>query len=209
MTDYVYIVDDDSTIREELSEALSDADRVVRSFADGQSLLAELGGLEPGCILLDLAMPGLDGLAVQRALVACGAPHEVIMLTGAGNVGAAVAAMRAGASDFLEKPFSGRALMAAIEASLARIAANGKARAASDRAAALISRLSPREHDVLVGLVEGAPNKIVAYNLGLSIRTVEVYRAHAMAKLGVKSLTDATRIALAAGLIEPNLPAFS
>ncbi|SOB88309.1 two component transcriptional regulator, LuxR family [Sphingomonas guangdongensis] len=195
----VYIVDDDAGIREELSELLAARDVTVQAFDSGEALLKASPTLASGCVILDLNLPGESGIAVQQRLREAGADHQVIMLTGEGDVPTAVQAMQAGASDFLLKPFAVRSLLASLEAAFGRLAEEQHAQSARLQAQAALARLSPRERDVLRELINGAPNKVIAFTLGLSTRTVEMYRGNLMEKLGVRSLPDAMRLALAAG----------
>jgi len=153
-----------------------------------------------GCILLDVRMPQMDGLEVQKELNERGIAMPVIILTGHGDVSIAVSAMKAGAVDFIEKPFEKAVLLAAIESAFERLAdVEGRATRAAD-ATIRIAALSGREQDVLKGLARGLPNKTIAYDLGISPRTVEVHRANLMTKLGVRSLSEALRIAFSAGI---------
>lgn len=145
-------------------------------------------------------MPEMDGLEVQRTLHERGVTMPVIILTGHGDVSIAVRAMKAGAVDFIEKPFEKEVLLGAIEAAFERLDASGEANTRAEEAAVVLAALSPREREVLEGLAQGLPNKTIAYDLGISARTVEVHRANVMTKLGARSLSDALRIAFAAGL---------
>lgn len=189
----IYIVDDDEAIRRSLSFLLKTSGHAVRCFAGGIDFLKEAAGLEPGCVLLDVRMPDIDGLEVQRELRARGVMLPVIIMTGHGDVGMAVAAMKVGATDFIEKPFEKAALLEAIDAACAQVAA-------SKNAGARLNILTDREREVLSGLVDGLPNKSIAYDLGISPRTVEIHRANLMQKLDVRSLSEALRIAFQAGL---------
>ncbi len=147
-------------------------------------------------------MPEMDGLQVQRALQERGIGYPVIVMTGHGDVGVAVTAMKAGAVDFIEKPFEKAVLLGAIDEGFARIEQAGRSRARAEEAQVRLQALTPRERDVLEGLVRGHPNKTIAYDLDISPRTVEIHRANLMGKLGVASLSEALRIAFAAGLDE-------
>jgi two-component system response regulator FixJ len=144
-------------------------------------------------------MPGMDGFAVQREMASRRLPHSVVVITAHGYVPAAVRAMKEGACDFIEKPFRGEEILSAAEAALRRgVNAQAEARMAAE-AAARVATLSPRETEVLRGLVSGRQNKVIAQDLGISPRTVEIHRGNLMAKLGVRSLPEAVRLALAAG----------
>jgi two-component system response regulator FixJ len=173
---------------------------IVKTYASGVELLARARELAPGCILLDIRMPEMDGLEVQRTLKERGVLLPVVIITGHGDVNLAVQAMKAGAVDFIEKPFEKDVLIGAIEEGFARIDQAGRRHARADEARVRLEALTPREHDVLEGLVRGHPNKTIAYDLGISPRTVEIHRANLMGKLGVPSLSEALRIAFAAGL---------
>lgn len=195
----IYVVDDDEAIRRSLSFLLKTSGFAVQLFEGGLPFLKEAGHLAPGCVLLDVRMPDMDGLEVQRALRGRGVMLPVIIMTGHGDVDMAVAAMKTGASDFIEKPFEKAALLACIEAAKALSLAERGAIARAEEARARLNVLTDRERDVLDGLVQGLPNKSIAYDLGISPRTVEIHRANLMQKLRVKSLAEALRIAFHAG----------
>ena len=202
MTDrrQIYLVDDDDAVRRSAGFMLKTSGFAVEPFASGVEFLKEVEALAPGCILLDVRMPGMDGLEVQRALGERGITFPVIVLTGHGDVNVAVAAMKAGALDFIEKPFEKAVLLAALEEGFAQIERSDRGKARAAEAVLLLNVLTAREHDVLEGLVRGFPNKTIAYDLGISARTVEIHRANLMTKLNVRSLSEALRIAFAAGL---------
>lgn len=195
-----YIVDDEPTVRRSLALLLRSANFTVQDFDCGEAFLRAAAGLPFGCVLLDLRMPGMDGLAVQRGMAAQGIKLPVVVVTAHGDVALAVQAMKAGACDFIEKPYDADVILQAAEAALARgDEARARARDAEE-AASRVAALTPREAEVLQGLVAGQPNKVIAFDLGVSPRTVEVHRANLMAKLGARSLSEAVRIALSAGL---------
>lgn len=196
----VHLVDDDEAIRRSASFMLRTSGYLVKTYASGVELLALGKAVLPGCILLDVRMPDMDGLEVQAALKELGVLLPVIVMTGHGDVNVAVQAMKAGAVDFIEKPFEKSVLLGAIEEGLARIEQAGRRQARADEAKVRLEALTPREADVLQGLVRGHPNKTIAYDLGISPRTVEIHRANLMIKLGVASLSEALRIAFAAGM---------
>lgn len=203
----VYLVDDDEAIRRSAGFMLKTSGFLVKSFLSGTEFLKERE-VEPGCILLDIRMPGMDGLEVQQALRDRGSTLPVIVMTGHGDVNVAVQAMKAGAVDFIEKPFEKAVLIKAIEEGFARIDQADRTRVRRNEAQVRLQALTPREQDVLKGLVRGHPNKTIGYDLDISPRTVEIHRANLMSKLSVVSLSDALRIAFAAGLGEdgdPNL----
>ncbi len=198
----VHLVDDDEAIRRSAGFMLKTSGFQVRTYVSGVELLKDARELAPGCILLDVRMPEMDGLQVQAALKERGIGFPVIVMTGHGDVGVAVQAMKAGAVDFIEKPFEKAVMLSAIEEGFARIEQAGRGRARAVEAQTRLQALTPRERDVLEGLVRGHPNKTIAYDLDISPRTVEIHRANLMSKLGVASLSEALRIAFAAGLDE-------
>ena len=198
----VYLVDDDEAIRRSAGFMLKTSGFQVKAYVSGVELLKDVRELSPGCILLDARMPEMDGLQVQQALQERGIGHPVIVMTGHGDVTVAVQAMKAGAVDFIEKPFEKAQLLSALEEGFSRIAQAGRSTKRADEARVRLQALTPRERDVLEGLVRGHPNKTIAYGLDISPRTVEIHRANLMGKLGVASLSEALRIAFAAGLDE-------
>lgn len=199
----VYLVDDDDAVRASLHSLLSlRPELVIRNFRSGDLFLAQVGDLEPGVVLLDFHMPGTNGLDVMRQITHAGIEKLItVMLTGEGNIDLAVQAMKAGAHDFLEKPYKAEVLIETLNDAFARIEHSSAATTQAAQAKAKIDLLSPRERDVLSGLIKGGANKMIAYELDISPRTVEIYRANMMTKLGVRSLSEALRIAFAAGLI--------
>lgn len=192
------MVDDDPAVRESLALLLDAAGFAVRTHPDAESLLAAAGALAPGCVLTDVRMPGMDGLALQRHLAAAGVAVPVVVMTGHADVPLAVAAMKAGAVDFLQKPFAEADLLAVLRQALARAADAAAAAAATAAAGARLAGLTPREQEVLAELVAGHPNKVIAQHLGASPRTIEVHRARVMDKLGVHSLPELVRLVQAA-----------
>jgi two-component system response regulator FixJ len=198
----IHLVDDDEAIRRSAGFMLKTSGYKVNSYASGIELLKEVKHLQPGCILLDVRMPEMDGLQVQQALQERGVGFPVIVMTGHGDVGVAVQAMKAGAVDFIEKPFEKAVLLSAIEEGFSRLEHTGRSRARAEEAKIRLQALTSRERDVLEGLVRGHPNKTIAYDLDISPRTVEIHRANLMSKLGVTSLSEALRVAFAAGLDE-------
>ena len=194
----VHLVDDDEAIRRSVGFALKTSGFQVRTYESGAGILKDAPELESGCILLDIRMPGMDGLEVQEALRSKGVTLPVIIMTGHGDVSLAVRAMKAGAIDFIEKPFEKALLLSAIEHAMARLEHSAAALNDTRKAQTRLQLLTARERDVLDGLAKGLPNKSIAYDLGISPRTVEIHRANLMAKLEVKSLSEALRIAFAA-----------
>ncbi len=196
----VHIIDDEDSVRKSASFLLRTSGFETLTYPSGVAFLREVKHAAPGCVLLDIRMPEMDGLEVQRELNARGVTLPVIVLTGHGDIGIAVQAMKAGAVDFLEKPFEKEHLLEAIGAAFGRLDHDQDSGVAQREAQLRVDALSPREQDVLRGLVRGHPNKTIAYDLGISPRTVEVHRANLMGKLKARSLSEALRIAFAAGL---------
>lgn len=194
----VHVVDDDPAVRRSVAFILKTSGHQVETYESGSDLIKDSGHLAEGCILLDIRMPGMDGLEVQQRLQDKGVSLPVIIMTGHGDVSLAVKAMKSGAVDFIEKPFAKEALLASLQEGFDRLsrreATDDRARDASVK----VQALTPRERDVLDGLAQGLPNKTIAYDLGISPRTVEIHRANLMNKLGVRSLSEALRIAFAA-----------
>lgn len=194
----VHLIDDDAGIRRSVGFMLKTSGHRVESYESGAELLKNAAHLADGCILLDIRMPGMDGLEVQRALQEEGVRLPVIIMTGHGDVSLAVRAMKAGAVDFIEKPFAKETLLGSLEEGYRRLSHEEVTHDRKIDAAIRLRALTPRERDVLDGLAEGLPNKAIAYDLGISPRTVEVHRANLMSKLEVRSLSEALRLAFAA-----------
>ena len=197
----IAIVDDDDAVRTSTARLLESAGHRVLSFASGDDFLRARLPDSLNCILLDMRMPGMSGLEVLRALGEHEHAPSVLVLTGHGDIPMAVEAMKLGAIDFIEKPYAPKALLAAIDSASEHHEQMRAAMEGSREAAALIETLSDRQRQVLAGIVKGRPNKLIAYDLGLSIRTVEAYRAQLLDKLGVRSTAEAVRIAIAAGMV--------
>jgi two-component system response regulator FixJ len=198
----IYIVDDDADLQISLSFMLSRAGHEVQGFHLARPFLSVASDLPAGCILLDLCLPDIDGLTVQAHLQQMDSPHAVILLTGFGDVPDAVAAMRAGALDFLRKPFRRGELFAALDRAEENLALR-RTRLGQDRKIANLDALSPRERDVLWSSAGGAASKQVAYALGLSVRTVEMHRANVIKKLGVSNFGAALLLAQRSGFLNP------
>ncbi len=196
----VHVVDDEEAMRKSLTFILKTSGYAVTTWPSGVAFLRDARQLGAGCVLLDVRMPEIDGLEVQQLMAERGIAMPVVVLTGHGDITTAVAAMKAGAVDFLEKPFEKAALLQAVEAAFRRLDGDHTDRDRTAEAGVRIANLTPREQDVLRGLASGLPNKTIAYDLEISPRTVEVHRANMMAKLGVRSLSDALRLAFAAGI---------
>lgn len=195
----VHVVDDDGAVRRAVGFMLRTSGHEVRSHSSGITFLKAIATEPPGCILLDVRMPGMDGLEVQRELAARGVTMPVVILTGHADVLIAVQAMKAGAVEFLEKPFERAMLLRALDAAFGELERHDLTNLSEQDATVRIAALTPRERDVLRGLADGLPNKTIAYDLGISPRTVEVHRANIMTKLEVHSFPAALRIAFAAG----------
>ncbi|CAN5139120.1 response regulator FixJ [soil metagenome] len=196
----VHIVDDDEAIRHSISYMLRSAGFSCADYASGTQFLQVADLDTRGCVLLDVRMPGLDGLEVQQHLLSSGINLPIVMLTGHGDVTLAVRAIKAGAIEFLEKPFERSALLKAIEEGFCFAAKDARDQSVATDALDKIDGLTPRERDVLDGMVLGRPNKLIAFDLSIATRTVEVHRANLMVKLSARSLSQVLRIAFAAGL---------
>lgn len=196
----IYIIDDDEELRISLHRLLSlRSDLLIRSFGSGDAFLAGMSELDPGVLLLDMNMPGSSGLDVLRSIKG-NSRYLAIILTGQGNIEVATTAMKAGAFDFLEKPYNYQTLTEVMEGAFEKLEQESAAAARVESAKQRVAQLSARETDVLKGLIEGHANKVIAHDLSISPRTVEIYRANLMAKLKVRSLPEALKIAFAAGL---------
>jgi two-component system, LuxR family, response regulator FixJ len=196
----VYIVDDDEAVRDSLSVLLESKAFAVRSFASALEFLGAAPSLPTGCLIVDIRMPEMDGLELQRHLVERSHDFPLIVITGHGDVPLAVRAMKAGAIDFIEKPFALEAILDSVEVALLRLTTSDEEDPAKVAAAAKLALLSPRELQVLEGLLAGLPNKTIAYDLAISPRTVEIHRARVMDKMGARSLSELIRLAMAAGV---------
>lgn len=199
----VYVVDDDAAVCRSIERLVQSADMQIVVHTAPSTFLEAASGLSNGCILLDVRMPEMNGLALQTRLSELGVTLPIIMMTAHGDVQTAVKALKAGAVDFIEKPFSGELLLSVV-----RTAQKGATKASEIAAAAKrTATLSNREREVLDALLAGKPNKVIAFHLGISPRTVEVHRARMMRRLGVRHLSEAVRIAVLARLrIEPASP---
>ena len=196
----IYLVDDDDAVRRSVGFMLKTSGYSVESFVNGAEFLKEVRSLEPGCVLLDIQMPEVDGLEVQTELRERGVAFPVIVMTGHGDVEVAVRAMKSGAVDFIEKPFAKETMVEAIGEAFARLDRSSAKSRRREEAELLVNSLTPREYEVLAGLAKGHPNKTIGYDLEISPRTVEIHRANLMKKLDVHNLSDLLRIAFAAGV---------
>ena len=195
----VHIVDDDPAMRESVAFLLNTEDLATRMYDGAHALLARVGELEPGCVVTDIRMPEMNGLELVGELKKRGVMHPVIVLTGHADVSLAVEAMKAGVLDFLEKPFQDETLLNAVRAALAKD--EGESSKARERAEieARLGQLTPRERDVFEAVVAGDSNKAAAIRLGISPRTVEIYRANVMDKMQARTLSELVRMALLRG----------
>ena len=192
----VHIVDDDEGLRESLTFLLRTANLEVRSFESAKAFLDKLPHAMPGCVITDVRMPDMSGIELLRRLKELKIGVPVIVITGHGDIALAVEAMKMGAADFFEKPFDDHLLVASVRAALRRREDQTKRGAERAEIEHRISSLSPREKDVLAGLIQGRANKQIAFDLGISPRTVEIYRANLMSKMQADSLSDLVRMAL-------------
>lgn len=199
---YVYVVDDDRDVRLSLSFMLSASGVKTYPFGSGVDFLEALPDLEPGCVLLDLRMPQLDGFQVMAQLVERNIDWPVIVMTGHGEIPSAVRAMKLGAIDFIEKPFSEETLLACFKQAFALLEERGAAGRRRREANERVASLSSRECEVLRHLLSGRSNKEIANALGISLRTVEMHRSNMMDRLQASSLAEALKLALDAD-IEP------
>ncbi len=197
----VRVIDDDEALRESLVFLLRTARIDVESYASASAFLEAPPDPRLGCVITDVRMPGLSGIDLLRRLHELKISVPVIVITGHGDVPLAVEAMRAGAIDFLEKPFDDEVLLASVRSALEKRDGDSKRRAERAEIEARLAILSNRERDVLAGLVAGRANKQIAYDLGISPRTVEIYRANLMNKMQAGSLSDLVRMALIVGMI--------
>jgi two-component system, LuxR family, response regulator FixJ len=197
----VHVVDDDAAVRRALVRLLRSEGLEAVAYESAQAVLNAAPSLSSGCVLLDIQMPGMDGLELLARFGELGIGLPVIVVTGHGDVPTAVRAMKAGAVDFIEKPIDEAQVFAAIDAALGEKKPVARDRAASE-ATERMALLSPRERQVLEAIAVGRPNKLIAYDLGISVRTVEVHRAHMLDRLGVRNIAEAIRIAVMAALAE-------
>jgi two-component system response regulator FixJ len=190
----VHLIDDDEGVRQAVAFLLATSGFAVRVYESAIAFLDALPSVQPGCVVTDVRMPGIDGLALQRELKTRGVVLPVIVITGHGDVPLAVEAMKAGAVDFIEKPFNDESLLSAIRVAIDRHTQDARR---GDEIIAIkekLASLSPREREVLDGLIAGLPNKTIAYDLKISARTVEVHRANLMTRMGAHSVADLVRM---------------
>jgi two-component system response regulator FixJ len=202
MSRNVYVIDDDEAMRDSLHFLLDCAGFTVTPFETAQQFLDALPTLAFGCIISDVRMPGIDGIELLKRLKALRSGFPIIVMTGHGDVPLAVEAMKLGAMDFLEKPFEDERLIGVIETALRLAEPAAKGDAVAQDIAARIATLSPRERQVMEGLVAGLSNKLIAREYDISPRTIEVYRANVMTKMQAGSLSELVRFAMRAGLVK-------
>lgn len=199
-TPTVFVVDDDAAVRASICMLLKSVGIASTPLASAQEFLAGFDPHAPGCLLLDVRMPGMSGLELQQQLNQRGAILPVIFITGHGDVPMAVEAMQHGAFDFLQKPFRDQDLIDRVTKALARDRESRQELQKHEEVRARLASLTPREHDVLQLLAQGQPNKVMASELGLSQRTVEIHRAHVMEKMRARSVAQLVRMMLDAGV---------
>lgn len=198
----VYVIDDDEAMRDSLDFLLGAADFQVSLFESALNFLDALSTLDFGCVVSDVRMPGIDGIELLKRLKADGSPFPVVIMTGHGDVPLAVEAMKLGAMDFLEKPFEDDRLIGMIETALSRAEPGIKNNAATLEIQSRIANLSPRERQVMDGLIAGLSNKQIAKEYDISPRTIEVYRANVMTKMQAASLSELVRLAMRGGAVK-------
>ena len=197
----IYVIDDDDAVRQSLEFLLKTAKLEVRSFDSAKAFLDVLP-VQTGCIITDVRMPDITGIDLLNKIKEMKLDLPVIVITGHGDIALAVEAMKIGAADFLEKPFDDDLLLAAVRSALSKEADAAKRKAENAEIYDKLAALSNRERQVLEGLVAGKANKVIAFDLGISPRTVEIYRANVMTKMAANSLSDLVRMAMMAGILE-------
>lgn len=196
----VHVIDDDDAARQSLAFMLEAAQFVARAYESAKTFLDAIPTIEGGCVVTDVTMPEIDGIELLRRLKSLNIGWPVIVISGHADVPLAIKAMKLGAVDFIEKPYDGDVLLGAVRAALSSHEKNSTRDSESAEILERMAALSPRERQVLDGLVAGHSNKIIAYNLGISGRTVEIYRANVMTKMRATSLSHLVRMALIATL---------
>lgn len=200
----VYLIDDDQLVCEYLADVLHKAGFETRSYNSAASFLESASGIVSGCVVTDIYMPGMTGIELLSHLAEMRFAHPVIVITGRGDIQTAIKVIKAGAVDFIEKPIEDQEFLIAVRSALASDQERQQANSEIAQISAHLAKLTAREREVLDGMVQGHPNKVIAYNLGVSQRTVEVHRARVMEKAGVRSLSDLVRMVLIAdGVLTP------
>ena len=198
----VYVIDDDEAMRDSLNFLLDSAGFSVTLFETAQKFIDVLPGLEFGCVVSDVRMPGIDGIELLKRMKAGHSTFPILIMTGHGDVPLAVEAMKLGAVDFLEKPFEDDRLIGMIEGAIRQAEPAARTEAVTHDIAARVATLSPRERQVMDGLIAGLSNKLIARDYDISPRTIEVYRANVMTKMQANSLSELVRLAMRAGLLK-------
>jgi two-component system response regulator FixJ len=198
----VYVIDDDEAMRDSLHFLLDSSGFGVTLFETAQNFLDQLPGLAFGCVVSDVRMPGIDGIELLKRMKAGGSTFPILIMTGHGDVPLAVEAMKLGAVDFLEKPFENDRLVTMIEAAIRQAEPAAKDEALTHDIVARVATLSPRERQVMDGLIAGLSNKLIARDYDISPRTIEVYRANVMTKMQANSLSELVRLAMRAGMLK-------
>jgi two-component system, LuxR family, response regulator FixJ len=198
----VHVIDDDEAVRQSIEFLLRTSGIVARTYDSASAFLDALPNIESGCIITDVRMPGISGIDLLRRLGEMRIRIPVIVVTGHGDVPLAVEAMKNGAADFLEKPFEDEFLLRSVRSALNRSQENAARDSERAEVAARLGTLTNRERDVLEGLIAGKPNKIIAFDLAISPRTVEIYRANVMTKMEAASLSELVRMALVTGVMK-------
>jgi two-component system, LuxR family, response regulator FixJ len=197
----IYVIDDDEAMRDSLNFLLESAGFDVTLFEAAQNFLDALSGLEFGCVVSDVRMPGIDGIELLKRMKAGHSGFPIVIMTGHGDIPLAVEAMKLGAVDFLEKPFEDDRLIGMIDAAIRRAEPAARSEVVTQEIAARVATLSPRERQVMDGLIAGLSNKLIARDYDISPRTIEVYRANVMTKMQANSLSELVRLAVRAGLL--------
>jgi FixJ family two-component response regulator len=196
----VFVVDDDPSVLRALTRLLRADGLETRPFASPETFLKQHDATTPGCVVLDIAMPGLNGLELQQALMKLGAPRPIVFLSGRGDIPTSVQAMKAGAVDFLTKPVNGKTLLAAVRRANEMDSRARQARSEQRAVAQRLATLTPREHEVLQHVIAGQLNKQIAADLGTVEKTIKVHRARVMEKMGIRSVAELVRMADQAGI---------
>jgi FixJ family two-component response regulator len=196
----IHVIDDDETVRHSLRWLLESLKHDVQTYPSAHEFLSAYDPVQPGCLVLDVRMPDISGLQLQEILAQRQIRIPIILITGHGDISMAVRAMKAGAFDFIEKPFNDQTLLERVQQGLATDARQRREAAQREKISERLGSLTPREVEVLDGVVSGKSNKLIAAELGISIKTVEVHRAHVMDKMSVTSVAELTALCVTAGL---------